>query len=152
MAKLGLKDAVQFLEWLPREETKAYLRSARMVVVPSILPEAFGMVGIEAMACSRPVIAFDCGGISDWLQHGKTGYLVPVKDIYKLADSIESLLRDPHKATAMGREGRCLTTSTFNKERYFDRLLSIFETISGLHSVGRYGSHENTQNPEAEDF
>jgi glycosyltransferase involved in cell wall biosynthesis len=150
MAKLGLTDAVQFLGWLPRDETKAYLRSARMLVVPSILPEAFGMVGIEAMACSKPVIAFDSGGISDWLQDGKTGYLVPAKDISMLADRIASLLQDPHKAAAMGREGRRLAMGTFNKEAHFDRLLSIFETISDVHSVGRYGSHEDIQNPNAE--
>jgi glycosyltransferase involved in cell wall biosynthesis len=76
--------------------------------------------------CSKPVVAFDVGGISDWLKDGKNGYLVPVKNTILLAEKIEALLRDQETAAKMGAEGRRLVTSTFSKEQHFDRLLAVF--------------------------
>jgi len=73
--KLGLSNKVRFIGWVSHKEIEPYLRATNVVVVPSIWHEPFGMVGIEAMAYAKPVVAFDTGGISDWLDHGTTGYL-----------------------------------------------------------------------------
>jgi glycosyltransferase involved in cell wall biosynthesis len=123
--KLGVSDVVDFVGWLSREEIAAHLRAVSMVIVPSIWPEAFGIVGIEAMMCSKPVVAFDAGGISDWLKDDKNGYLVPVKNTMLLAEKIEVLLRDPQTAANMGAEGYRLVTSAFSKEQHFERLFSV---------------------------
>lgn len=124
---LGISEAVDFAGWLPTQEIAAHLRAVSMVVVPSIMPEAFGIVGIEAMLCSKPVVAFDSGGISDWLKDGINGYLVPVKNTALLAEKIEALLRDPQTAANMGAEGYRLVTRNFRKEQHFERLFSVFE-------------------------
>lgn len=128
--KHRLGNSVQFLGWLPREETKQYIQAANVIVVPSICPEAFGMAGIEAMAYGKPVVAFDSGGISEWLCNGKTGYLIPPKDIVGLANKIEYLLRNPEHAHEIGTEGRHFVETTFNKKVHFDRLIKIFQEIS----------------------
>jgi glycosyltransferase involved in cell wall biosynthesis len=120
-----VSDVVDFVGWLSREEIAAHLRAVSMVIVPSIWPEAFGIVGIEAMMCSKPVVAFDAGGISDWLKDDKNGYLVPVKNTMLLAEKIEVLLRDPQTAANMGAEGYRLVTSAFSKEQHFERLFSV---------------------------
>jgi glycosyltransferase involved in cell wall biosynthesis len=113
--------------WMSTQEIAAHLRAVSVAIVPSIWPEAFGIVGIEAMMCSKPVIAFDTGGISDWLKDGKNGYLVPVKNTALLAEKIDALLRDPQTAAKMGAEGRRFVTSNFSKQQHFERLLSVFE-------------------------
>ncbi len=128
--KLGVSGVVDFMGWLSREEIAAHLRSVSMVIVPSIWPEAFGIVGIEAMKCSKPVVAFDAGGISDWLKDGKNGYLVPVKNAKLLAEKIEALLRDPQTAATMGAEGLRLVTTTFSKEQHFNRLFTVLESAA----------------------
>ena len=130
--KLGLSDVVDFEGWLSTQEIASHLRAATVSIVPSIWPETFGIVGLEAMMCSKPVVAFDVGGISDWLKDGKTGYLVPVKHTRLLARKIESLLRDPQMAANMGAEGRRFVMSTFSKEQHFKRLLAVFERAAAL--------------------
>ena len=63
--KLKIQDHVEFLGWLTGEDLTEAYRAASVVVMPSIMAEPFGIVGIEAMAHARPVVAFDVGGISD---------------------------------------------------------------------------------------
>jgi glycosyltransferase involved in cell wall biosynthesis len=125
--KLGLSGVVRFVGWVPHQEIKRYLQRASVVVVPSIWPEPFGIVGIEAMAYAKPVVAFDVGGIPDWLLDGETGYLVPPKDVTGLAKKIEYLLENPAQARALGAAGRRLVIKRFNKTAHFDRLLSVFQ-------------------------
>jgi len=125
--RLGMSNVVSFVGWAPREEVAAHFRAASVVVVPSILPDALPIVGIEAMMCSKPIVAFNVGGISDWLKDGINGYLVPVKHTALLAEKIEALLRDPQTAADMGVEGHRLVTSNFSKELHFKRLMSVFE-------------------------
>jgi glycosyltransferase involved in cell wall biosynthesis len=125
--KLGLSSVVDFLGWRSSQEITEHLRGVSVAVVPSVFPEPFGIVGLEAMLCSKPVVAFDVGGIPDWLKDGETGYLVPVKDTKALAQKLEALLLDPVKAAEMGVAGQRRVISTFSKQQHFDRLLSIFE-------------------------
>lgn len=125
--KLGLEKSVTFLGWLPREDTKTYLKDASIVVVPSIMPEAFGMVGLEAMAYGKPVVAFNNGGISDWLKDGVTGYLVPTKNLTTMTKKIDYLLRNPEHAHELGVAGRHSVEQMFDKGKHFNKLIRVFE-------------------------
>ena len=87
--KLGIHSRVTFTGWLSHNELNRFYQRCALVVVPSIWPEPFGMVGIEAMSYEKPVVAFDVGGISEWLTNGRNGFLVPPGDEKKLADKIK---------------------------------------------------------------
>jgi glycosyltransferase involved in cell wall biosynthesis len=128
--KLGIADYIDFTGWLSRERLAEHLTRSSMVVVPSIWPEPFGLVGLEAMTRAKPVVAFDVGGISDWLKDSINGYLVPVKNVGLLAERIEMLLRDRQKAVSMGAEGFRIARTRFSKERHFEHLLSVFEAAA----------------------
>jgi len=104
--RLGLGGRVEFRGWQDREALDDLYVACDLVVVPSVWPEPFGMVGPEAMAHGRPVVAFDVGGISDWLEHGRTGFLVPPTQVKALAEQIERLLSEPGLARTMGAAGR----------------------------------------------
>lgn len=126
VARLGLDDSVEFTGWLsPVEQWKRY-SAARLVVVPSIWPEPFGIVGIEAMSHGLPVVAFDRGGISDWLDNGVTGYLVREVDVRELAEKIDLLLANPQLASRMGREGRWRAEELFSESAHIEKLLRIY--------------------------
>lgn len=109
--QLGIADRVQFAPWLGARELEAAYRAAIVTVMPSIMPEPFGKVGVEAMANGRPVVAFNVGGIPDWLHHEQNGYLVPAGDVAGLASRLEQLLSNLPLADQLGRNGR-LTVET----------------------------------------
>ena len=92
--QMNLQDRVQFLGWVNDNRLDQLYRQATVVVVPSIMPEPFGKVGIEAMVNGCPVVAFDVGGISDWLKDGENGFLVPPLDVKQFAKRVSQLLDD----------------------------------------------------------
>lgn len=121
-ARLDLSQKVRFVGWIDHEEISTYYVAARFLVVPSRWPEPFGMIGQEAMHHGRPVVAFDVGGISDWLEHNMTGLLVPEQDVSALADAMERLLRDDDLATTMGRNAYELVRRRYVFDRYIEQL------------------------------
>jgi len=120
--QLGISDRVSFPGWVPHEQLDEYYRSARMLVVPSRWPEPFGMVGIEAMARGRPVVAFANGGIPDWLDDGKTGFLVPATDITRMTSSIQALLDDVSLAARMGLACATHVLNSFSHQAFLDQI------------------------------
>lgn len=122
MVRLHLKNRVRFWGQQSKAVIGQLLQQARVVVVPSRWPEPFGLVGIEAMANKRPVIAFNVGGISDWLIDGETGFLVKEGNVQELGAKIETLLDDPALSASMGEKGQKLVMAKFNAKNHIDRL------------------------------
>jgi glycosyltransferase involved in cell wall biosynthesis len=121
-SNLNLADRVDFAGWVDHAQLDAFYQKAKAVLVPSRWPEPFGMVGLEAMKHSRPVIAFDAGGISDWLIDGKTGILVPEQDVDAFTAAINRLLMDTETASELGRNGFEHLQAHFRYDDYLDRL------------------------------
>ena len=92
--------------WLDRDALAHRLSDAAVVVMTSAWPEPSGLVGLEALAHGRPVVATDVGGIGEWLAEGVVGHRVPPGDPVAMADRIRVLLGDPARREAMGRAGR----------------------------------------------
>lgn len=91
---------------LPHEEVMPRVARARLVAVPSVMPDPCPTVVLEAMAKGRPVVAAGHGGIVDMVDDGVTGRLVPPGDADALARALAELLADPARAAAMGEAGR----------------------------------------------
>ena len=89
--------AVKFAGWQDADGRARLLSRADALVLPSLLPEPFGLVGLEAAAAGVPTVAFDSGGVRDWLNDGVTGCLAPADggraDL--LADAIVRCTGDP---------------------------------------------------------
>ncbi len=129
----GLAGRVTFTGWIGPSEIARHMAQAAIVVVPSIWPEPFGMVGIEAMACGRPVVAFDVGGIREWLFPGETGLLAPPADVAGLRQSLAQLLDNQETAARMGRWGRAVAEQRFTTEAYRDALLPVLSRARDAH-------------------
>lgn len=127
--RLGLADRVTFTGWLGPEAVAAQVRRSSVVVVPSIWPEPFGMVGIEAMAQGRAVVAFDVGGIREWLVPGETGLLAPPADVKELRHALTLLTENPSLAAQLGRQGRAVVERRFSPMAYRDALLPILSKL-----------------------
>ena len=98
-------------------------------VLPSILPEPFGLVVIEAMASGKPVIATAPGGPSETVVDGETGFLVPPSDASAIAKALEELLADPQKRISMGEAGRRRAREVFSLPRYVAEFEELYEAV-----------------------
>lgn len=126
VAALGLEALVETPGVLSYEETRARYAAADVVAFPSVWMESFGLVGLEAMANGKPVVAFRTGGVPEWLEDGSTGLLAELKDVRGLADRIARLLDDPAEALRLGKNGHARAARDFGGELYLRRLLDIY--------------------------
>jgi glycosyltransferase involved in cell wall biosynthesis len=117
-ARLGIEQRVHFRGWLAAGELAGELANASLVAIPSLWPEPFGLVGIEALAAGRPVVASDTGGIGDWLREELGGLLCKPGDVGELAGRIGELLADPERQRRLGDAGRAEVAARFSLERH----------------------------------
>ncbi len=132
--RLGVERRISFRGWLGAEPLAQELANASVVVMPSLWPEPFGLVGIEALAAGRPVIASRTGGVLDWLEDGVTGLCVQPGDVRGLARALGELLGDPERQHAMGMAGRAMVAARFSAEQH---VAAILEGYRAAHSAWR---------------
>jgi glycosyltransferase involved in cell wall biosynthesis len=126
--ELGLGQAVRFLGFV--SPVQRAIEDAAVVVVPS-LGEGFGMVALEAMERSRPVIASAVGGLPEIVADGETGLVVPSGDAEALAEAIVALAGDPERAARMGAAGRERALAEFTPERSARRIEELYAGAAG---------------------
>lgn len=125
-AKLSVP--VDFPGWVGAERRLALLREADVLIVPSLWPEPFGMVGVEAGSVGVPAVAYATGGIVDWLRSGENGELAEPYGSRSLAQALERALRDPQHHHRL-RLGAWRTAHEFNAERHVTGLEAFFRDL-----------------------
>jgi glycosyltransferase involved in cell wall biosynthesis len=121
-AEEGLTERVHFSGWTAPEAIETLYARSTVVVCPSVWAEPFGLVGIEAMAHARPLVAFWVGGVSEWLLDGENGFLLQRKDYGGMAAAIDRLIADPALAQRMGERGKQILEERFPKRRHLEIL------------------------------
>jgi glycosyltransferase involved in cell wall biosynthesis len=131
VASHHLEDKICLMNEVSRDDLLAYLRACSVFCLPSISRnEAFGIVQLEAMASSRPVISSRLDtGITYSNIDGETGLVVPPRDAEALRDAINSLLNDKDLNTEMGRKGRERVEQEFTKEKMADRTFEMYSAF-----------------------
>lgn len=104
--ELVLAPRMRVIGPLRHEEVMALVASARLMVVPSVMPDPCPTVVLEAMAKGRPVVASANGGIVDMVEDGITGHLVNPGDANALARGISAILASDADAASMGAAAR----------------------------------------------
>jgi glycosyltransferase involved in cell wall biosynthesis len=124
-----LEEKVEFAGWVGNSDIGSYLERSAFLVVPSIWPEPFGIVGIESMAHGRPAVAFEVGGIPDWLDDNHTGFLIERNNVHDLARRIDLLLRDRELRQNLGRTAYEQALSRFSKAMHLKKLIRVFTDV-----------------------
>lgn len=128
--ELGLADRVTFKGFVPQEELKNYYRECSVVALSSVWPEPIATIGLEVMRYALPVVAFDAGGIKDWLIDGHNGWLVPWMDVDTYAAKLDGLMRDKNKARELGENGLKLVSERYDFEGYISGLEDLFTRLT----------------------
>jgi len=110
------------------EVKKALYENCLAVVVPSIY-ETFPMVVLEAMTCSKAVIASNVGGIRLLVRQGESGFLVKPKDTIGLKTYINKVYEDPDLRERMGKFGRKLVEQEYTVNKMVDETLRVYSSL-----------------------
>jgi len=128
VSKLRLKGNVFFYGRVSEKKKIRLIKSSKCLVLPSIM-ESFGLVFLEAMACEKPVIAYDIPATKETILDGHNGFLVPQKDVGCLSDRMAEVLCNDSKAKAMGRRGRRLVEREFTWQRTAEKTLAVYRKV-----------------------
>jgi glycosyltransferase involved in cell wall biosynthesis len=127
IAEEGLGEIVEMRPFTP--EPYEHYSWADVVVVPSIKPEPFGLVAIEAMAAGCSVIAANHGGLSEIVVDGVTGSLVEPGSIPSLAFAIGGYIDNPARVIAEGYAGRSRFLAEFEEKHYKVKIGDIVASL-----------------------
>jgi glycosyltransferase involved in cell wall biosynthesis len=119
--RLGI--AVDWRGWLEPGALRAAIDESTIVAVPSLEAEPFGLVGIEAQARGRPAVAYDVGGIPEWIEGA--GLAVPRGDERALARAIAFAL-GPERWIALSRAAR-RSSERYRLRPHVERMLDVID-------------------------
>jgi glycosyltransferase involved in cell wall biosynthesis len=119
----------QAVGFVPHDALGPYYERAAVVVVPS-RREGYGLTAREGMAYGRAVLATAVGGLTDAIEDGVTGLLVPPGDLQALRAALERLLRDAELRGALGAAARKHARTAFTWHAATDALLDAYERAS----------------------
>jgi len=128
-AESGLSENIVFRGFLGREEIYKVYRECQIVVCPTIWPEPFGRVPLEAGLTRRPVVSFAVGGLKESIVDGETGILVEPDDWEGLRRAIADLAGDPARRFQMGQKAFEHVTRTYEVGELGARLFGIWREV-----------------------
>ena len=133
-SQLGVSDRIRWHGQLRQHDLVRLYQSATAVVVPST-DEGLGLVAAEALLCETPVIAFRSGGLTDVIEHERTGLLVTPGVIAELASAMDSILDAPDRARVLAKAGRQAVLAAFSPESAAKRYAGIYREAAVAHAT-----------------
>ena len=128
IAKLKYPKQVTWLGSIPREGLPEYYQRSSVCVVPSIW-ENYPYVCLEAMACAKPVIASDIGGLRSMIRHGENGLLFAPGSSRQLAQNLIHLLKNPQLIDKFGKAARKDIEEKYAPQIIAKATLQIYESL-----------------------
>ena len=122
------RERTEYLGPLPYDAVQERVRRSAVCVFPSYA-EALPLAWLEAMACARPIVAYDVGWAPEVVRSGVDGILVPPGDVEALAAAVRELLDDPERATAFGAAARARVEADFSAGGVARRAAAWYATL-----------------------
>ena len=117
---------VTFAGWRSRGEILSAMKSASLLITPSLWYEGFPMTVVEAFACGIPVICSRLGGLREIVEDGSTGLHFNPGDAEDLAAKLDLLWTQPAQLAAMGRAAREEYKRNYTAERNYELMMQIY--------------------------
>jgi len=113
---------------MPQAELKKVMSRSHVLVLPSV-EDGFGMVMAQAMACGCPIIASNHTGAEDLITYGEEGFIVPVRNVSALADSLQHLADDLKLRDEMGEKALKKVESLGGWRNYGNKAIKIYREV-----------------------
>jgi colanic acid/amylovoran biosynthesis glycosyltransferase len=131
---LNVNDHVRLLGWKRQEEIVELMKGASILLAPSVTGKDGDQEGIpvtlmESLAQGLPVLSTQHSGIPELVQDGKSGFLVPERDVDALAERLEYLVKHPELWPAMGRAGRDYVERHYDISKLNDQLAQLYQQL-----------------------
>lgn len=117
--ELDVQDNIIFLGFV--KDIRAFMEQLDVFVLTSLW-EGFGYVIAEAMACGKPVVAFDNSSNPELVKNGENGFLVPFPDINSFAIRVENLLVNKDLRLNMGEKSKEILNNKFTIDKTVEKL------------------------------
>jgi len=123
---VGFIDKIRFLGFISDSELTELTMSADVLVVPSVY-EPFGIVALEGMAAGVPVVAANVGGLSEIIEHDRTGVLVYPKNFESIAWGVNRVLSDPGYSNWLVQNAKRKVQEAYSWEAVAQRTIEVYE-------------------------
>jgi glycosyltransferase involved in cell wall biosynthesis len=127
---LNVTESVRFTGWVPHTELPRYLCSSDIYVSTS-LSDGTPSSLLEAMACGLPVVVTDIAANKEWINSGKNGFMIPVKDPTALAERIIYLIRNEQERTNFGKINRVIVQERAREETEKGKIEKAYQSLMG---------------------
>jgi glycosyltransferase involved in cell wall biosynthesis len=126
----GRDDVLCVASYVPVEAVGDYMAAADVVVLPYTRTYQSGVL-LAAYAAGRPVVVTDTGGLGEIVEAGKSGFVVPPRDVKALANGIVDTLADAERLSAMGEHARYLATTVYAWDAVASRTIELYRSVAG---------------------
>lgn len=126
LARTGCADSVTFINRVPLADLPKYYRAADVCIVPSLYDNS-PYTCLEAMSCGRAVIGTDGGGTKEYIVHGQSGLIVPVKDAQAIAESLIRLLTDDAERNRLAGNARKRVLEVFDRVAIACKTMELYQ-------------------------
>jgi len=127
---IGVLDSIMFIGMIPNDELPQYLTSADIYVSTSLSDAGLAASTGEAMACGLPVIITDFGVNREWVEDGKNGFIIPLKNPKALAEKIITLLGNEDLRTKFGKKNRKIIEERLNYYIEMEKMEKLYKELS----------------------
>jgi len=132
--QVGMEGNIELLGWKSHDDTLRFMKQADILLAPSTTSEDGDQEGIpvalmEALAVGLPVVSTSHSGICELIQDGRSGFLLPERDIDALTEKLEYLIRNRQIWSEIGKAGRDCVEKYYDINRANDRLVELFRGL-----------------------
>jgi len=125
---LNISDKVVFMGRVPFAQISNYFNMIDILANLSEY-ESFGVSVIEAMACQKPVVVTDTGGLKDLVQDESVGLKVPVGDVEATSGALERLVLNKEMCKTMGENARLQVLKHYNWDSNLEEMITLYKSI-----------------------
>ena len=125
---LGVWDSVRFVGEIPHPKLPVYFRAADIYVATSLM-DSSSVSLLDAMACGLPVVVTNALSNDEWVENGKNGFIVPMKDPKSLAEKIIYLLKHPELMEKFGKRNREIIVERTDEENVMGKIEKIYKEL-----------------------
>jgi len=125
---LHINDRVTCLGNMSRQKLIKHYQRCDIVAFPS-LSDPFSSVPLEGMSCGKPVIVTSVCGVAEYIEHGKTGFIVPPADVDSLSNVILALVESEDLRKKIGLNARSLVESKFSWDKISEQYYAVYKHL-----------------------